>query len=130
MLDRLQRLIHLINKTGDKLIVFDQLEPDNCYVISSLSDYEHIVKEGNGVQGLTEDELIDKINRDIAIWKNGQVQGPEFSDYSQDYTENSENKERETPRTWSPPKPSLEHPVSKNSWTIPESRRREADSTI
>lgn len=130
MPDRLQRLIHLINKTGDKLIVFDQLEPDNCYVISSLSDYEHIVKEGDGVKGLTEDELIDKINRDIAIWKNGQVQGSEFSDFSQEYTENQESSQSEIPESWSPPKPSFGNNPPKNNWTIPESRRREADSTI
>ncbi|QQS60059.1 hypothetical protein IPN41_02945 [Candidatus Falkowbacteria bacterium] len=130
MSDRLQRLIHLINKTGDKLIVFDQQNPDNCYVISGLSDYEHIVKEGSDIKGLTEDELIDKINRDIAIWKNGQVQGSEFSDFSQEYTGNQENVESEISQSWSPPKPSFERQVAKNNWTIPESRRREADLNI
>ena len=129
MQDRLQRLIHLINKTGDKLIVFDQQNPDNCYVISSLPDYEHIVKEGADIKGLTEDELIDKINRDIAIWKNGQVQGSEFSDFSQEYTENQVTEEPEVPQSWSPPKPSFDSQPPKNNWTIPESRRREADST-
>lgn len=130
MADRLQRLIHLINKTGDKLIVFDQQNSDNCYVISSLSDYEEVVKEGGDIKGLTEDELIDKINRDIAIWKNGQVQGSEFSDFPQEYTENQTEPEPEVTQSWSPPKPSFEREPPKNNWTIPESRRREADSTI
>lgn len=129
MADRLQRLIHLINKTGDKLIVFDQQNSDNCYVISSLSDYEQVVKEGGDIKGLTEDELIDKINRDIAIWKNGQVQGSEFSDFPQEYIENQTDTEPEVPKSWSPPKPSFERETPKNNWTIPESRRREADST-
>jgi hypothetical protein len=129
MQDRLQRLIHLINKTGDKLIVFDQQNPDNCYVISGLTDYEDIVKEGSDVKGLTEDELIDKINRDIAIWKNGQVQGSEFSDFTQEYTESPVSSEDISTQSWTPPKPSFGQRPVKNNWTIPESRRREADST-
>ena len=136
MSDRLQRLIHLINKTGDKLIVFDENQSDNCYVLSSLSDYEEMVKNSQSVKGLTEDELIDKINRDIAVWKTDQAPGPEFSDFSKDFEENAPSSVPEqTPddsmptSSWSPPKASFEQKPSKNSWTIPESRLRKADST-
>ncbi|HRH33135.1 MAG TPA: hypothetical protein PK720_03295 [bacterium] len=132
MSDRLQRLIHLINKTGDKLIVFDENKEDNCYVISSLSNYEGLVHQSGGVKGLTEDELIDKINRDIAVWKSDQAPGPEFSDFSQEFEENQQNsvsEERVPTPIWSPPKASFDRKPAKNSWTIPESRLREADST-
>ncbi len=129
MLDRLQHLIHLINKTGDKIVVFDQYQADNSFVISSLKSYENSVEKADNVKDLTEDELIDKINRDIAIWKNSQVQGSEFSDFSSEYTENKEDSNQEIARPWSPPKASFERPsASKNVWKIPESRRREADS--
>lgn len=135
MSDRLQRLIQLINKTGDKLIVFDSNQSDNCYVISSLKDYERLIKESGGVKGLTEDELIDKINRDIAVWKSDQTEGLEFSGFSDDYAVDSappEPTESGAPEGWNPPKPSTP-PVSKeakNMWKIPESRRRDAEFTV
>ncbi len=131
MQDRLQRLIHLINKTGDKLIVFDQQNSDNCYVISSLSGYEDIVKEGSDVKGLTEDELIDKINRDIAVWKSDQRETLDFSNFSEEFVASEEAPVVVEEKTWTPPKPSSpSNQESKNMWKIPESRRREAEFTI
>ena len=38
----------------------------------SLIEYEKLVIGRSEVRGLTEDELLDKINRDIAIWKSEQ----------------------------------------------------------
>lgn len=131
MSDRLQRLIHLINKTGDKLIVFDQDQPDNCYVISSLRDYEQTVKETTSVKGLTEDELIDKINRDIAVWKSDQRESLDFSNFSEEFVATEEDQVASEEKTWTPPKPSSpSNQESKNMWKIPESRRREAEFTI
>jgi len=72
MLDNLERAINLAKKTGDRLIVFDSMKPANAYVVMSLLDYENLVLSKNPVRDLTEDELLDKINRDIAIWKNEQ----------------------------------------------------------
>ncbi len=72
MQDQLQKAINLVKKTGDKLIVFDSAKPDNVFVVLSLKDYENLVLGKSEVRGLTEDELLDKINRDIAIWKNQQ----------------------------------------------------------
>ncbi len=72
MLDNLERAINLAKKTGDRLIVFDSTKPANAYVIMSLLDYENLALSKSPVRDLTEDELLDKINRDIAIWKNEQ----------------------------------------------------------
>lgn len=135
MSDRLQRLIQLINKTGDKLIVFDSYQSDNCYVISSLKDYERLIKDTGGVKGLTEDELIDKINRDIAVWKSDQAEGLEFSGLSDDYATESTPVESSEPvgsEGWNPPKPSAptDSTETKNMWKIPESRRREAEFNL
>jgi len=129
MNEKLEHFINLIAKTGDKLLVYDRHNPDNSFVVVSMNEYERLTATTDTVKGLTEDELIDKINRDIAIWKNGQVQGSEFSDFSQEYTENQVTEEPEVPQSWSPPKPSFDSQPPKNNWTIPESRRREADST-
>lgn len=72
MQSQLQQAIDLVKKTGDRLIVFDSAKPDNIYVVMSLKDYENLVLGKSEVRGLTEDELLDKINRDIAIWKSEQ----------------------------------------------------------
>lgn len=38
----------------------------------AISDYEQLIFGKSGVAGLTEDELLAKINREIAIWKDTQ----------------------------------------------------------
>jgi len=80
MQNQLQKAIDLVKKTGDRLLVFDSAKSDNVYVIMNLKDYENLVLGKSEVRGLTEDQLLDKINRDIAIWKSEQE--IEVSDYS------------------------------------------------
>ena len=67
----LQKLVNLLKKTGDKAIVLDE-RGDPSYVIMTISGYEDLILGKSGVADLTEDELLDKINRDIAIWKDSQ----------------------------------------------------------
>ncbi len=67
----LEKLVNLLKKTGDKAIILDQ-NGDPGYVIMTVSDYEDLILGKSGVSGLTENELLDKINRDIAIWKDNQ----------------------------------------------------------
>ncbi len=69
MPNQLQKVINFSRKTGDRVIVFDSENSDESYVVMNLSEYEKIV-EDKGVKSLTEGELLDRINRDIAIWKN------------------------------------------------------------
>jgi len=107
MYNQLERAINLIRKTGDRLLVSDKNE--NVYALMSLDQYENLVYERSGVRGLTEDEMLDKINRDIAIWKSDQ----EFEDYElksddflSDIRDNLENKldnnesKKETKNHW------------------------------
>ena len=42
-------------------------EGEDYFVILSLKEFRRIKKEG--VEGLTKQELVDKINNDIAVWK-------------------------------------------------------------
>jgi len=67
----LQKLVNLLKKTGDKAIVLDD-HGDPSYVIMTIAGYEDLILGKSGVADLTEDELLDKINRDIAIWKDTQ----------------------------------------------------------
>ena len=131
MQNQLQKAIDLAKKTGDRLIVFDPKNIDNIYVIMSLDDYEKLVIGHSEVRNLTEDQLLDKINRDIAIWKSEQeiIEEP--------LVENLEN------RSFSP---ILESAFNFNNregeseiktktrkrqhWSIPRSRKESAEEII
>lgn len=70
MQNELQRVLNLAKKTGDRVIVFDYNEPKNTYVVMDIDQYENMVEKNQPVEDLTEGELLDKINGDIAQWKN------------------------------------------------------------
>ncbi len=82
--NQLQRAINLTKKNGDRLVVFDKADSEEPFVVMSLDDYEKLVIGHNEVRGLTENELLDKINRDIAIWKSDSV-NDDISDQNRDF---------------------------------------------
>jgi len=67
----IQKVFNLINKTGDRCIVLSE-QQDDAYVIMSLQEYERMTIGRSAVTDLTEEELLDRINRDIAVWKSQQ----------------------------------------------------------
>lgn len=79
MCHQLDKIFELIQKTGDRCIILpsDGGEP---YVVMSLAEYERLALRKNEVTSLTEDELLDKINRDIAVWKSQQEANDEKED--------------------------------------------------
>lgn len=66
----LKQILNLIQKTGDKFIISDD-NTDQNFVIMPFSDYEKIVSGQENVKNLSEAELWDKVDRDIALWKQG-----------------------------------------------------------
>ena len=68
--NQLQHVIDLIEKTGDKAVVLENGRP--AYVLMCLRDYEGLILGKSEVRGLTENEMLDKINREIAVWKSDQ----------------------------------------------------------
>lgn len=66
----LEHVLALARSTGDRVIVVDKDAAD--LVVMSLSEYERLIGYRETVQSLTEDELLDKINRDIAVWRQSQ----------------------------------------------------------
>jgi len=120
MQDQLQKAINLAKKTGDKLIVFDSSKPENVFVVLSLKDYENLVLGKSEVRGLTEDELLDKINRDIAIWKSDQGEAENFEaipDYFRELPVKEESFEKAMKKAG-------------NSWSIPSRRKINAEEII
>jgi hypothetical protein len=76
MNNSLKKAFYLAKKTGDRVIVVDDNSEADAFVVMNIDEYERILsyKEtySRDIKGLTEDQLIDKINRDIALWKNEQ----------------------------------------------------------
>jgi len=64
----LEKIINLIKKTGDKCIIINQ-ESDDALVILPLEEYEKFLeyKSVKSEKLLTENKVVDKINRDIAL---------------------------------------------------------------
>jgi len=74
-MQNIDHILKLIQKTGDRAIVIDG---DNSYVVMTVPEYERLavpvagrknmaaVKETNG------EPLIDKVNRDVALWRETQ----------------------------------------------------------
>ena len=124
MQDQLAKAINLSKKTGDRLIVFDSSKPDNIFVVMSVKDYENLVLGKSEIRGLTEDELLDKINRDIAIWKSKQDFNGSLGDLENPQTENfPEDNDRPE---------SIERIIkkAKRGWTIPPTRKVNAEEII
>jgi len=127
MQDQLQKAINLVKKTGDKLIVFDSAKPDNVFVVLSLKDYENLVLGKSEVRGLTEDELLDKINRDIAIWKSDQSEA-ENIDTIPDYFSGLPAREESAGENMESVGKAMKR--AGNSWSIPTRRKINAEEII
>jgi len=97
--EQLKKILNLVKQTGDRVILFDANQPDESYVVMDFNAYTKIsgVKEPvampvsqaslklaennnivapnssdskNKTENLTEEDLTDKINREISMWKN------------------------------------------------------------
>ncbi|NCA95645.1 MAG: hypothetical protein EOM74_01560 [Methanomicrobia archaeon] len=88
--EQLKKILNLIKKTGDRVVLFDGANPDDTYVLMNLDSYSDLsggakqnqaVGSGKSIiaenqaqkepeENLTEEDLTDKINREILMWKN------------------------------------------------------------
>ena len=125
MQNKLQKAINLVKKTGDRIIVFDSPKTNNPYVVMDLNEYEKLIIGRSEVRGLTEDELLDKINRDIAIWKSEQEVenlspiAPVRESYFEPLIEGMEDNTK-----------SEDKQVVKKHWAIPTERKEGAEEII
>ncbi len=65
---QINRVISLVRRTGDKTVIMDN-ESDAVMMLMELGAYEKMLDNHQGVEKLTEEELLEKINRDVAIWR-------------------------------------------------------------
>jgi hypothetical protein len=126
MMSQLQKAILLARKTGDKLIVFDSANPEAAYVVMTIDQYERIAGNQTKITGLTEQELLDKINRDIAIWKSEQEDaGWSLKKYIHRQVDDMESFSQDWNKT-------MEKPTKGKGplWRIPRERKEAAEEVI
>lgn len=132
MQDRLQKAISLVQKTGDRLVVFNSVKSTDPYVIMSLDEYEKLAMNRNSVKDLTEDELLDKINRDIAVWKSEQDLEEEDRKGDDEYSYKSANNEENNSEIV--PESKLENhsqdSIKRNPWSIPSEIKEKAEEVL
>lgn len=63
----LKKILELLRKTGDRYLFED--ENGEIYVLLSAKDYENLIFKHSDIKDFSEEELLNKINKDIAIWK-------------------------------------------------------------
>ncbi|MBI5621297.1 hypothetical protein HY933_00320 [Candidatus Falkowbacteria bacterium] len=62
------KLLDLVQRTGDRLVIYNAAA-DQSFVLLPLQEYEQHLSGSPAMSGLTEEELLAKINRDIARWR-------------------------------------------------------------
>lgn len=134
MLSQIEKALNLAKKTGDRLIVFDSLKTDHALVILGLDEYEKLALKGEDKSYLTEDDLLDTINRNIAAWKNdsnsdnSDMTAANFfsakneQNYSEIWSDNEGKREDNEKENYSK--------NSKKLWSIPKEIKEGADEII
>ncbi len=87
MREQLKKAISLAKKSQGSVIMFDPNEPESTFAILDLESYEKLLlnpeKPATIVKAsdnLTEEDLADKINREISLWKNHESEPPSDQD--------------------------------------------------
>ena len=75
------RLTRLSRQTGDRIILHDSVTGEST-VFLNLDEYERLVLEKKDVRELSSEQLLDQINRDIAIWRANQQMEEEEEHFS------------------------------------------------
>jgi len=60
-------LKEIIDLSGGRYIIVESGKPK--YIVMSFDEYQSAILSQKSVQTLTEEELVAKINSDIALWK-------------------------------------------------------------
>ena len=76
----LKKIFNLVKKTGDRVVVYDAQETEETFILMDFNSYESLISKTpeesprefklEEVKGLTEEDLTDKINQEISLWKN------------------------------------------------------------
>lgn len=65
---QLDKLLSLIRRTGDRMVVLDRAS-DEAMVMMSTDEYEKLLDRREGLEDLSERDMLEKVNRDISNWR-------------------------------------------------------------
>ncbi len=67
---QLNRVLNLIRRAGDRCLILDK-ESDDVFALLRLDDYEDLRDNfyGDSLEELSEKEIMDKVERDLSIWR-------------------------------------------------------------
>jgi len=66
-----------MSSIGGRYIIVENGKPK--YIVMNFDEYRSAVLDKKSVQALTEEELIEKINSDISVWREGQAADDEIA---------------------------------------------------
>ena len=66
-----KELEEIMDLAGGRYIIVEDGHPK--YIVMNFDEYRSAVLDKKSVQALTEEELIEKINSDIALWREKQT---------------------------------------------------------
>ena len=87
------KIFELVKKTGDRFVVEDN--QGDLFVIMDMAQYENLALGSDEIRTLSKEELVNKLNKDISIWKSEQEEEEltvpqNFPNFSEENTELSE----------------------------------------
>ncbi len=77
--NQLNRLLKLINRTGDRLVVLDK-DTETAIVMMEIDEYEKILNGGPRLEDMSESDILDRINREVAVWREKNIANMDISD--------------------------------------------------
>lgn len=86
--NQLDRIIKLVRRTGDRFVIMDK-ETEEVMVMVNLSEYENLLNDTTPMEELEEEEMLNKLNHDIARWREQKKSSP-AADWSQPALEEDE----------------------------------------
>lgn len=81
--NQLNRLLQLINRTGDRLVVLDK-DTDATVVMMEIDEYEKLLNGGPRLEDMSESDILDRINREVAVWREKNVANMDVSELEED----------------------------------------------
>lgn len=121
---QLDRALRLVKRTGDKLLVADR-DSDEVFAIMNLDDYENLLAGEAVWDEMSEEDMMNKVNRDIASWRSHH-QTEDWDDLTKedDWTAPAEA----APAGEIPPEPDIE-PITPEDALITPAEPHSADNS-
>lgn len=83
------RVMELARRTGERVVVFDRCS-DTAMVLMDLDDYEELLDSGRSLEGMSEKEMLGKIDKEIALWRASNQEEADEPDEVDDFAREDE----------------------------------------